>query len=224
MGSYKYETYITYEEIAAKMGDDEIGDLTSFLRSLEEKLRKRSQPEEEASAPLPEDLYIMALADGIKTGLANAHSAFKNANRIFFGAPTHEQIQAQITELMRQRAERLAKEQAAEAVTFANFDALLPKVEDEAREFYKLCVDHPIDRLYYDGAVLTIRHKDGVLKDQPMSEDAYQRTRSYWDRWNSTQTLKGRRIGEDVPKPTCVSRDEQGINNGKGHPVGSHAQ
>ena len=217
MGYYRQETAISYNDIANKIADDEISDLSGFLRTLEAKLRKRAEPEED-TALLPEDLYILAIADGIAESLKNAAVSFKNSNRQFFSAPSHEQIQEQIKELMKQRAERLAKEQAAterEELRQADFDSLLPKVEEEAREFYKLCVEHPISRMYFDGETLTIRFKDGTAKDQPMTEDTYKRTLNYWHRWNTTQSWK---------ETKTLGRDEQGIDNGKGHPVGSHAQ
>jgi hypothetical protein len=146
------------------------------------------------------------LSEGIATSLQDARLAFKSTNKQFFSAPTHEQIQEQIKDLLKQRADRIAKEEFAtklDELRQADFDALLPKVEEEAREFYKLCVEHPINRMYYDGDTLTIRFKDGTAKDQPMSEDTYKRTLAYWQRWNSTQTLKGMKPLDDA-KPVTV--------------------
>lgn len=135
---YEHKTAIGYDEIAEALAEGDIAGVTQFLRTLATELERHHTPDEdEVIALLPEDIFFGTISKGLVTLLTTAQENVKKATRKAFQQPTHEQIQAQIAELMRRRAEKLAQEAAKaanDANTEAGYEALSPAGYDPLKD------------------------------------------------------------------------------------------
>ena len=110
--NYTQRIDISYTDIAKQLSESETSQLTAFLREFAAELSPKLE-EDNIIAFLPEDIFRQEIAASITQGIANAQEKLKNAARIAFHQPTHDEIEAKIEDLKRRHAETFVKEAAA---------------------------------------------------------------------------------------------------------------